>query len=104
MVDNPLKDREGFYSEIREATNDYLDSRDLSHPPNFLYNWILGYVLENYAVFPKHISADSSQAYRFSEIISQWANVNTSTGEVDIPVDSILHHLASEGWIIIPPK
>jgi len=99
-----MRDKEGFYNEIKETTNSYLDDRELSHPPDFLYNWILGNVLENYAVFPKHISVDNSQAYRFFDIILQWARVDPSTKEMDIPVESILQHLASEGWIIIPPK
>jgi len=95
-------DNEQLFNDIREIVNTRLTGGNLSTPPDFLYRWVIAAILEEHAIVPANVSSNSYHIQRFQEIVASWVTNDTAIDEVN--AEQIIYHLASEGWLIVPPQ
>jgi hypothetical protein len=98
-------DGELLKMQVREFTNDILYQKQLSHPPDFLYDLVLESIeAAGYKILPTHIEVPTSSMYDLAQVISQWLPEDYSGSADEIPIPQILQDLNLKGWMIIPPS
>jgi hypothetical protein len=97
-------DKEVVREQLKNYVNEILDQRNLSHPPDFLYDLIFdGIEASGYKILPTYISSPTSDMYDLAAVISQWIPEDYSGSADEIPIPQVLQDLNSKGWVIIPP-
>ena len=97
-------DNEQLKESVKNRVNEILDQKNLTHPPDFLYELILKSIeASEYKILPIHMAAPVSSMYDLAGVISQWLPEDYSGSADEIPIPQILQDLNIKGWTIIPP-
>lgn len=97
-------DEELLKTQVQDFVNEVLDQKQLSHPPDFLYDIILeGIKAIGYKILPIHIDISTASMYDLASVISQWLPEDYSGSADEIPISQILQDLKLKGWAITSP-
>jgi len=99
-------DKDTIVEAVTSKVNTRLTQRELSHPPDFLYEWIVSSILENNKIIENNVETNYDQSERLAAVMMQWVMDNKGNPvNIDSNVTSqILQQLGQEGWTIIPPQ
>lgn len=99
-------DKDTIVEAVTSKVNTRLTQKELSHPPNFLYEWIVSAILENNKIIENNAGINYDQSERLAAVMMQWVMDNEGNSiNIDSNVTSqILQQLGQEGWTIIQPQ